>query len=219
MGNVEKLKSLFGNTQSLHFKRGEAITNTDDLEHLWFVEKGFIERFQILNSGAIRAQSFYGPGDIFPLTYVFQKLMDRDIYHGPETYYYEALGNVKLFKISGDELKRAVERDPLLYKDLLAVSGNRFASNIQLLENHALGDAHKRVAHQLLFYAKRFGKQSKKGTNIPMPITQQDLADLLSLTRETVSVCMQALRNKNLIVGTRDIHVVSMEALQAEAYD
>lgn len=218
MGNVERLTTLLKTSDTYEYKRGDSITDTDDVRNLWFVDEGYVKRYQILNSGVIRTQGFYGPQDAFPLTYVFQLLMDRDIYHGPETYFYEALGNVKLYKLQGEVLKKAVGEDPLLYKDLLSLSGNRFASNIQLLENYGLGDAHRRVAHQLLFYAKRFGAPVKKGTSIPMPMTQQDLADLLSLTRETVSVSMRELKNKQLVSGTREIIVTDMDLLEQEAY-
>lgn len=213
-----RLWKLIESERTLNFKRGEAVTDTEDLKYLWFVKSGFVKRFEILSSGNISVQGFYAAGDAFPLTYVYQVLFDRNIYHGPETYYYEAMTDTVLGRISGDKLKAEVSKDPLLYSDILAIAGNRFTSDIQLLENRGLHDAHKQVAHLIYFYATRYGITKSDGVHIPLPLTQQDYADIMGLTRETVSTCINSFKQKKYLRHGRDIIVTKLDSLENIAY-
>ena len=182
------------------------------------VKTGFIKRYLITNSGGISIQSIYGPNDVFSLTFVFKLLFDKNIYGGPETYYYEALTKTSYYNLEGSLLQEAVSKDPLLYKDLLGVAGDRFNSNIQQLENISLSVYYKRVAHQLWYYANKFSERNGNVAHLTIPLTQQDLADVLSTTRETVSLCISDLKKKKLIKSGRYIVINDIEGLRDEAF-
>jgi CRP-like cAMP-binding protein len=66
--------------------------------------------------------------------------------------------------------------------------------------------------------AERFGQKGVSGIKISVPLTHQDIGDILSLTRETVSTSMVQLRKKNLIKTNKSILVPNIEALRDEAY-
>jgi CRP-like cAMP-binding protein len=100
----------------------------------------------------------------------------------------------------------------------MAISGKRLHSTLHGLENLTLKSSYFRVAHELLYMAQRFGEQTEKGVKILIPLTHQDLADILSLTRETVSTCMVQLREKGLITTNRNIVVKDLGKLEKEAY-
>lgn len=217
-GDNPYLLALMENSPLHIYKRGETVTTTEHLDAIWFIKDGFIKRFQILPNGTIRTQAFYGPGDIFPLTYVFKTVYDREIYSGPETYYYEALSKTVVQRYEGKRLAASLKKQPLLYKDLLSVAGMRFFSNIHLIENHGLADARKKLAHMLYFYTQMYGRKYAKGYEISLPFTQQDIADLLSLTRETVSTSMQYLKQKDLIVGLKLITIPDIDRLRDFAH-
>lgn len=205
-------------TTTVHLKKGETVTSTDQLDSIWIVKSGFVKRFEIISTGALRVQGFYAKGDIFPLTFVFKIVLNRSIYFGPEVYHYVAMCNTTLERIKGDALLSTLDKEPLAYKDLLSVAGNRFVSNIHLLENHGLPHFHKRLAHLLSFYAQHYGTNSSKGTVISVPLTQQDIADIMSVTRETVSAGMRELKKLRLISGTRAITVQNIPELEFFAF-
>jgi CRP/FNR family transcriptional regulator len=147
-------------------------------------------------------------------------LYDREILDSPEIYYYEALtDNVQIYSLSADDLKKYVSASPILYRDLLNEAGKRMTYETYGLENIAMKDAYKRLAHRLAYYARHFGEEDNNRIRIVPPLTHQDIADLLSLTRETVSTCMTRLRKKGLIdVKDRQIIVASIEKLNEEAF-
>src|SRR3954469_4590113 len=148
-----------------------------------------------MNDSSLSTDLVYGPGDVFSLMLIFRVLYDREILDSPEIYYYEAItDDVEVYSLSADELKKYVSESPILYKDLLNEAGKRMTYETHGLENISMKDAYKRVAHQLDYYGRHFGENAGTVVRIIPPLTHQDIADLLSLTRETVSACMARLR-------------------------
>lgn len=206
------------NGRKFKLSKGQIIQSTDDRRVINFITSGYVKRYLIANDGSLGVQVIYGPGDLFPITLVFSAIFDQKINESPETYYYESVTEVEVYTINEDTLKENVERNPRLYKDLMSVAGKRLHSTLHGLENLTLRNSYYRVAHELLYIAMRFGEKKESGTKILIPLTHQDLADILSLTRETVSTCMVQLREKKLITTTKNIVIKDMKKLEEEAY-
>jgi CRP/FNR family cyclic AMP-dependent transcriptional regulator len=198
--------------------KNQIIQSTDDRRVFNYIVSGYVKRYLIANDGSLGVQVIYGPGDVFPITLAFSILFDQAINESPETYYYESMTEAEIYTINETDLKENVENNPKLYRDLMAVSGKRLHSTLHGLENLTLKTSYFRVAHELLYMAQRFGEETKEGVKICIPLTHQDLADILSLTRETVSTCMVQLREKGLIKTGKNIYVVDLEKLEEEAY-
>ncbi len=200
--------------------KGQIIQSTEEQKTLNLVKSGFIKRYLIGNDGSLGVDLVYGPGDIFSLTLVFKVILYKQILDSPEVYYYEAMSDAELYTMDINELAKYVEEDPELYKDFFDEAGKRLTSSTNSMENITMKNSYKRVAHKLAYYAKRFGQESPSGAvQILPPLTHQDIADILSLTRETVSTCMVRLRRKGLIETKRRIIVPSIEKLEHEAFN
>lgn len=197
----------------------QIIQTTGDRQVVNLVAGGFIKRYMITNDGSIGVQITYGRGDVFPLTLVYSTLYDQSIYHGRETYYYEAMSDAEVFTVNAADLKEEAQKNPQIHSDLLQVAGMHLESCVHSLENLALKTAYKRVAHQLVYFARSFGTKTARGIAIETPLTHQDLADILSLTRETVSTSMVELRKKKLILTGKQIIIPEIGKLQDEAYE
>lgn len=215
---TEKLANLIRSGRHYEVRKGEVLLSTEDEKDVHLVIKGYIKRYQITNAGSVSVQSIYGAHEIFPLTNVFKIVFDKDIYNGPDTFYYEAMSNSKLAKIDKATLKQAIDNDPLLYKDLLGVSSERIQSNLQQLENLSLSVYYHRVAHQLWYFANKYSEKNGQTAKLKIPLTHQDIADILSTTRETVSVCMSKLNKEGLIKSGRYIVIPDIEKLKKAAY-
>jgi CRP/FNR family transcriptional regulator len=140
---------------------------------------------------------------------------EHDIYSGIETYYYQAMTKVEFYTIRTDVLVENFQKNKLIMKDVLREIGLRLQFNIQRQENIALVNAYDRTAHQLVYLAQRFGEIDKRGTKIVVPLTQQDLSDVLSLTRETTSRALSRLRKKGLILSQKNIIIPDIDKLTA----
>jgi CRP/FNR family transcriptional regulator, cyclic AMP receptor protein len=197
--------------------KGQVLQVTDR-NLVFLVKSGYIKRYQITNSGTQSIQSVYGPGQIFPLTPVYKLLYDVDINHGAEIFYYEAMVPSIVHSVGQSELALAVEKNNMLYKDILYVSSVRLRSNIQRLDNIALVNAHRRVAHQLAYFGDVFGEIKGDTIVIKLPLTHQELAAVLNMARETVSHVLGRLRDKEIINAEhKNIIILDLEKLKREA--
>lgn len=183
----------------LSVRKNQMFQSSDHREAITLITSGFAKRYSITNAGNESIQSIYGPGDVFPLTWVFKTLLDQEIYLGEETYYYETITDSVLYTISEDTLRELVDKNQLIYRDFLHVAGTRLLSNIHNLENISLQITEKRLAHQLVYYATLHSQPTPEGVKILIPLKQKELASMLDTTRETVSVNLKSLREKGLI--------------------
>lgn len=217
--NYPILQKLLLASPKKNYDKGDLIQSSDDKQKLSFVYSGFVKRYMISSDGSIGVQAIYGPGEIFPLTLAFRELLHQEIYRGPEVYYYQALTPCVIYSVDNDTLQAEAKLNPGLYKDMLKQAGNRLNSNIQKLENIAIKNSVKRVAHQLLYFAREYGTNSLFGVEIVVPLTQQDVADVLSLTRETVSQSFSTLRKKGLLTTDKNIVITNIDELEKLAFN
>ncbi len=215
---MDALSRMFVSGKRRDLRKGDVIMNSTDEPVLVRVISGYVKRYIINDNGAIKVQSIYAPGYVYPLTMVFNVLFDLNIYEGTETVYYDALTDVKLSIINADMLKHSVKIDPQIYKDLLFEAGQRLHSNIQWLENASLQKSSQRLSHKLVYLANKFGETTPQGTRIKIQLTHQDLADILSMARETVSRHMAQLADKGLIIVGGKIIIPDTEALLQASY-
>ena len=198
--------------------RGEAIATTDSISGIFCIRKGFVKRFNIKNDGSISVQGIYGPGDCFGMTALSSLLVRNYTYSGSETYYYEAINDVSVYEIESTILVDKLPTHLELYKDLFTIQSWHSLADVWMLENQGLDNAHKRVAHIICFYLERYGVQISGAWELKVPLIQQDLADILNLTRETVSLAISELKNETFLAKQRKIRVTNREALKKLAY-
>ncbi len=215
----ETLRALITGGRMLQVKKGQIFQTTDQESRVFYLRSGYVKRYLIKSDGSLGVQNIYGEGDVFPITFAYRYLLDINLNNDNETYYYEAMEKSIMFYIKATDLVAATEKDPLLYKDLFIVSGNRLRADIHHLENMTLPIVYKRLCHMLLHFAQDYGVKIKEGTKIPLTLTQQDLADFLNATRETVSIAMTKLKQQKIVLDKRNLIIISVEKLTAEIYE
>ena len=212
------LYNHFSQGRLLRFKKGQVIATTADINTIMLVVKGYIKRYSISNKGSLGVQIIYGPQDLFSLTKIYDLLLGQSLYDGPEVYYYETLCDARLYTLDADTLSLAIQQNPLLYKELFSEAGQHLNTCVHSIENISLGGMYQRVAHQLWFCAKKFGKKGREGTQLAVPVTHQDIADMLGATRETVTKAIVQLRAEGLVGDGRQFSVLDMQGLEQVAY-
>lgn len=204
----------------LKILKGESLNSSDEKQNVILVDKGYFKRFLISNEGKLGIQIIYGPDDVFPLTQIYDSLLNQEIYTGQEVFYYEAMCDGYVYSMNANDFAEESQKNPLLFRDLFSEAGHHLAVTIQRIENIAIANSsYKRLAHQLLFFANKFGIQTSQGVCIQLPLTHQDLADILSVNRETITRGMVKLRKKKLIETGQLITVLGTDRLSIEAYN
>jgi len=74
-----------------------------------------------------------------------------------------------------------------------------YAESLTRIEHLVFSDAYRRVISVLLYIAKHFGEESDNGIIVHHWFTQQDIATLVGVARETASNELIKLEKKGLI--------------------
>jgi CRP-like cAMP-binding protein len=215
----QNLEGFLSGKEHQTFHRGELIWETgNDSQTLCYTSSGFVKRYSINSSGAKNAHVIYEGADIFPIRRLIGSVTNFCLYQEVETHYYEPLSDAQITFFNLKELQHLLQEKPALYQELLWMVSKRLNYNIHFLDNIALSDARKRLAHMLTFYAQQFGMRETSGVKIMAPITQQDLSEFLFLARETITRQMSELRDQGLVITNDYIIIPDLERLEQEAF-
>lgn len=212
------LDALFHKGRSVQSRKGDMLDDSSESTQLKHLTSGYIKRYSIDSNGAESIQVIYGPGDIFPLTPVYEHLYGMQLHQTVGAFHYQAVTDTAYESISQTQLQAAITDNPEVYSDLLKVAGRRLSSNIQRLENISLKTIHRRTAHMLVHIAERFGVATEQGIEILLPLTHQTLADCLSVSRETVTRRVSRLEEKGLLISGKQTTITDIDALRDEIH-
>ena len=217
--SASKLHKLLLDGRRYSIAKKQIIQSTEDRQVVNIIIKGFVRKYWVTNDGSIGVVIVYGPGDVFPVTLVYKRFFNQVLYSGLETYFYEAMSETEVRSVDAETLVAAVREDSDLYTDLFQEAGRHLEYCIHALENGSLRNSEKKTAHLLLYFAKKFGVKKGNEVRIDLPLSHQDIGDVISVTRETVTNAMKSLRSKGLILPSRHIIVPDIKKLEQEVYN
>ncbi len=144
------------------FKRREYLPMIQTL--LWQIDTGMVRSFTLHEEGEITTLGLWGRGDI--IGYLFA---------GIEPYHIECLSNVRVHRLQSD--------DGLALNE--AMWSHIQQSQALLTMQH--GSVQTRFRTFLDWFADKFGQRSGDGCFIPLPLTHQDIAEVIGSSRVTVT--------------------------------
>jgi len=173
-------------------------------------------RLKAITSGAEGREatlSIMGPGEVFGEVAV----LDGE----PRSATISALEKCELLVIHRDDFFRYLERSPRVAIKLLEVLARRLRRLSERVEEATFLEVPGRLAKQLLRLAQRYGREIGSGAvRIELKLSQQELGDLVGVTRESVNKQLRAWVSEGLIEH-QDGRIVLLrrEALRALGQD
>lgn len=191
------------------FKRGSVILHQGDIPTAVHVIKtGFVKVYNITAAGDERQVLFDITYEVFPIGWIFNKI--RHMY-----FYYEAFSDVELYLVPKDDYVDFLRTQPdQMWRALDYYVDRHIGYQLRM---HALeqSKAREKILYTFEFLVRRFGKPST-GANIELdiPLTQQDFANFVGLTRETISLELNKLQREKVITYDKQTYVVDEKRLQ-----
>lgn len=172
---------------------GQVLLSPDDpADRIHIVKKGKVRVYRLTPDGKQLTIDIYDRGTILG---DMRMLGQGRI---PETYA-EAVEQGVICTITPDELTRLIELHPQIAINVIRHLANRLQEAERELEAMAYQRVGQRLARRLIDLAQRFGATSVRGTLIEARLTQQELADLVGTTRETLAHTIADFRRRGLI--------------------
>jgi CRP-like cAMP-binding protein len=98
---------------------------------------------------------------------------------------------------------------------MLEVLTHRLRRTTQLLEDVAFREGPSRLARRFLDLAKFSGREVESGIKVDMPLSQQQLANMVGMTRESINKQLRQWRDDGLIIWTRGYYTITdLDALR-----
>lgn len=211
--NSESIIAFFSKGAVETFTKRQVIVNGyEEPKGVYLLKRGHVKAYTITNQGMHNLFLLHGAGDLLPLPWAL------DGQH-PTGLYYEAMSNTVVVRSSKDELRSAIGKNAWLSQDIFrqAVSIIAFcAQRIQTLEHRS---SRQRVVSELLFLSSRFGRKINNESVIDIPLTHQDLADSVNLSRETTSKALEVLFKQGLLLQQNHLFVILDEKMLHKIVD
>ena len=158
---------------SILFKEG------DDGEHLYVIVDGKLKLGTSSGDGRENLLSILGPGEMFGELSLFDP--------GPRTSTATAVTDAKLLSLSHERVIPWLRENPEVSLQLLTRLSQRLRRTNEAVGDLVFSDVPGRVAKALIDLGDRFGKTTPEGLLVNHDLTQEELAQLVGASRETVN--------------------------------
>ncbi len=180
----------------------------DPVQGLYVVVTGALENSLPQSTGRRFVLGYVPPGDSIALVPTLdERTALSDV---------RAHGDTTVVLVPRNPLRALLERQPTLLFRLatdLCHNIRRFGAHIERLTMLRL---RQRVAHSLLSLAGSYGHTTGAGIDIELKVSQDDLAAMLSVSRQRVNVELRLLVSEG-IVSTRYSHVTILDQARLAA--
>ena len=197
--------------ETVSLPRGRVVFNEGESgDSLYVVLSGKIKLSRRAPDGRENVLAVMGPSDQFGELSVFDP--------GPRTATATAVTDVKLARMPQTVLRPWIEAHPEVGKRLLHVLARRLRRTNDSVADLIFTDVPGRVAKALLQMADRFGSRDSDGLRVRHDLTQEELAQLVGASRETVNKALADFASRGwLRLEPRSVVIMEVDRLKRRA--
>lgn len=203
--------ALRASISEVRLGRGQTLfSEGDEGDRLYVITSGKVKLTRTAADGRENLLVVLGPGEMFGELSLFDPR--------PRTASAIAVTDAGLAGLGHDDLRPFVINQPEVAIHLLKALAQRLRRTNEVMSDLVFTDVPGRVAKQLLDLAERFGKESEDGLHVHHDLTQEELAQLVGASRETVNKALAefALRGW-LRIEAKAVVLMDMERMRRRA--
>jgi CRP/FNR family transcriptional regulator, cyclic AMP receptor protein len=191
--------------------RGDVLFNEGDSgSQLYVVIEGKIKLGRTSADGRENLLAILGPGQMFGELSFFDP--------GPRSATATAVTDVELKSLGHDALSPVLATHPDVALALLNQLAGRLRRTNEVVGDLVFSDVPGRVAKALLDLAGRFGRKADDGVHVNHDLTQEELAQLVGASRETVNKALADFASRGWMrLEPRSVVILDIERLQRRA--
>lgn len=175
----EELGEVLALTAVRRFRKGTIIFHENEPGAAFFlVKSGRIKVFKLAEDGRELILGIFGPNAIFGDVPVFDG--------GPYPASAAALTDAEVYAIARTGFEELVKDHPEIALKVIRVLGKRLRQAHNLVRDLALKNVPQRLSGLLIRLADEYGRPSDGGTLLDLPLSRQDMAQLIGISRETL---------------------------------
>jgi CRP/FNR family transcriptional regulator len=194
-----------------HLERGDVLFHEGDQgDRLYVIGEGKIKLGRTSVDGRENLLAILGPGEMFGELSLFDP--------GPRTATATAVAETQLIGLGHESLHAFLSGRPAVASTLLAALARRLRRTNETLADLVFTDVPGRVAKALLDLSNRFGRPAEDGILVAHDLTQEELAQLVGASRETVNKALADFAGRGWIkLEARAVVMLDVERLKRRA--
>lgn len=160
--------------------------------HVFMVTSGIVKFYDIDGAGSERTISFFAHPDVFPIIWLL---------HQPpagQLYYYEAVSDASCLSLPVKEAREFITLNPKLLMSILDGLTRTYINLIGRVQNLERSHLVEKLEFVLYWLALRIGTVENRIARIDAIITQEDIARLAGVTRESMSLAIHKLGSETM---------------------
>jgi CRP/FNR family transcriptional regulator, cyclic AMP receptor protein len=193
------------------YRRGEVVFHEGEKgDRLYVVTDGKVKLGRTSSDGRENLLAILGPGQMFGELSLFDP--------GPRSATVTAVTDVTFETLSHDELLRWLTGRPGVARGLLSQLAARLRKANDVVADLVFSDVPGRVAKALLDLSQQFGRTADDGIHVHHDLTQEELAQLVGASRETVNKALADFAQRGwLRLEPRSVVLLDVERLKRRA--
>ena len=207
----DAVQALIKDMETVTFPRGTTIFDEGEPgDRLYIIVDGKVKLARHAPDGRENLLSVMGPSDMFGELSIFDP--------GPRTSSAVCVTEVTAATMDSAMLKKWIDEHPEISQQLLRVLARRLRRTNASLADLIFTDVPGRVAKTLLQLANRFGTQEGGALRVNHDLTQEEIAQLVGASRETVNKALATFAHRGWIrLEGKSVVIVDTEHLARRA--
>jgi CRP/FNR family transcriptional regulator len=205
----DQMRMVEQRTVMREFRRKEVLYLPGDAgDRIYLLKRGVVKISTLDDEGREIILALLRMGEVFG--------EEAALEDAPRDHMAEAYEDALVCIVTKQDFLEMLRTHPTLTFKVTKLIGFRLKTLRNRVENLLYKGAPARLAATLLDLARDHGVPDAQGTLLPLKLSQQDLANLIGVTRESVNLALSDFRKRGLIaIEGRTIRLLRPEALEA----
>ena len=179
-------------------------------DSLYVITAGKVKLARTSTDGRENLLSILGPGEMFGELSLFDP--------GPRLTTAYVVSDAEFISLGNNALRDFLGDHPAVAMQMLAGLAHRLRKTNEGLSDLVFTDVPGRVAKALLDLSDRFGRRTDGGLLVAHELTQEELAQLVGASRETVNKALADFAHRGWItLGAKSVTLMDLERLRHRA--
>ena len=206
---IKHLKPVIDKSLQRNYSAGSIILYQGEAPRSGYVlADGVVKVYSISNEGDEQIVMFLVAGDVFPISWLFNK--------SPAVmFFYEAFTYCRVAVVPPEELKQALMETPEKMASLIDYFAKNYTASQVRINALQQPKARDKLVYMLYYLCRLYGENESPSERIVIPIalTHQNFASLVGLTRETTAIEMNTLKKQKVISYRQQMYYVNLKKL------
>jgi CRP/FNR family transcriptional regulator, cyclic AMP receptor protein len=205
---VPEREALLSLTEPRNLEKGDYVFQVGDPgNYVYFLETGRAKIFQLSPAGKELILWFCFPGEVFGIAELPRS--------GRREVYAQTCTQSRVLRIRREEFKRFLTGHPETATMVIELLSCRLRVLGDMLLNLATEEVSSRVVKLLIRLAARYGTTCDGVLHVDMPLTHQEMADMIGASRQSVTTVLNSLKRRGLLsINRHCIHIENEAGLE-----